>query len=62
MKSNRVLRFVLMAGFFWALLVLLNLLFPVILNSKVLFGGLVILLFIGGMVMAAIAIREMGSR
>ena len=62
MRSSRVLRYVLLGGLIWTSLIAFNLLFPAILNSKVLFGGLVALLFTGGVVMIAISRREMLRR
>ena len=63
MRNKRVLRFVLIAVLGGILIsVFTNFLFPVVLNSRILFGGLVGLLFIGGLVSAVIAMRAMLRR
>lgn len=62
MRNNRPLKYALSFCGIYAGIIALQLLFPTILNSRLLFGGLVALLFIGGVATTVIAIREMGRR
>ncbi len=59
MRENRLLRYALLGGLLWIVIVAFNFSFPMILNSRLLFGGLVTLLLAGGLVMIAISARKM---
>ncbi|MEJ7840819.1 MAG: hypothetical protein WKF95_03545 [Rubrobacter sp.] len=58
MRGNRSLRYALLGGLLWIVIVAFNFSFPMILNSRLLLGGLVALLLAGGLVMVAISARE----
>ena len=63
MRRSRWLRYALFCGLVGILIsVSVNFLFPVVLNSRLLFGGLVAFLLVGGLVSAVIAAREMLRR
>ena len=62
MRRSRLLKYVLLGGLLWTVIVAFSLLFPVILSSRILFGGLVALLFVGGAAMTVLAVREMVQR
>ncbi len=59
MRENRLLRYALLGGLLWIVIVAFNFSFPMILNSRLLFGGLVALLLAGGLVIVAISARKM---
>ena len=63
MSKNRLLRYVLLCVLVGVLMsVFANLLFPVILGSRFLFWGLVVLLFVCGLATAVISVRERHRR
>ena len=62
MRGNRSLRYALLGGLLWIVIVAFNFFFPMILNSRLLFGGLVALLLAGGLVMVATSARKMVRR
>ncbi len=62
MRGSRLLRYALLGGLLWIVIVAFNFFFPMILNSRLLFGGLVALLLTGGLVMIAISARKMVRR
>ena len=62
MRGNRLLRYALLGGLLWIVIVAFKISFPMILNSRLLFGGLVALLLTGGLVMVAISARKMIRR
>jgi len=57
-----LLRYALLGGLLWIVIVAFNFFFPMILNSRLLFGGLVALLLAGGFVMVATSARKMVRR
>ena len=62
MRGNRLLRYALLSGLLWIVIVAFKTSFPMILNSRLLFGGLVALLLAGGLVMVATSARKMVRR
>ena len=62
MRGNRLPRYALPDGLLWIVIVAFNFSFPMILDSRLLFGGLVALLLTGGLVMVAISARKMVRR
>ncbi len=62
MRGNRLLRYALLGGLLWIVIVAFKISFPMILNSRLLFGGLVALLLTGGSVVVAISARKMVRR
>ncbi len=62
MRGSRLLRYALPDGLLWIVIVAFNFSFPMILDSRLLFGGLVALLLTGGLVMVAISARKMIRR
>jgi hypothetical protein len=62
MRGSRLLRYALLGGLLWIVIVAFNFSFPMILNSRLLFGGLVALLLAGGLVMVATSARKMVRR
>ena len=62
MRGNRLPRYALLSGLLWIVIVAFNFSFPMILNSRLLFGGLVALLLAGGLVMVATSARKMVRR
>ncbi|MBA2511570.1 MAG: hypothetical protein H0X19_13655 [Rubrobacter sp.] len=62
MRGSRLLRYALLGGLLWIVIVAFNFFFPMILNSRLLFGGLVALLLAGGLVMVATSARKMVRR
>ena len=63
MRRSRWLRYALLCGLVGiSVSVFINLVFPVILGSRLLFGGLVALLLVGGLVSGVIAARGVFRR